>query len=59
MKRPGYRAAIKWIAENDESSCRDAEEMENLISVSLVSDLFGKQNHEVAEAVVRYRERKL
>lgn len=54
-RRPSYREAVIWIAENDEPASDDVAEMENLISVVLVAHLFGTPAHDVARDVIRYR----
>ena len=55
MKRPSYRAAVQWIADNDETAETDVRELALLISVSLVADLFGKHVDDVAKDVARAR----
>lgn len=57
MKRPGYRAAVKWIAMNDEPTEHRVEEMERLISVALVADMFGAETARVARDVIHLRAR--
>ncbi|MEM1375851.1 MAG: hypothetical protein AAGG69_00535 [Pseudomonadota bacterium] len=49
------KKAIEWIAENDETMQEDPEAMADLISVSLVADLFGKPNREIANKVISKR----
>ena len=53
----GYRAAIQYVAMNDEPICMDIEEMKCMPSVQVVAVAFGKDYETVAAAVVRYRER--
>lgn len=52
-----YRKAIQWIADNDESACMDPGEMVTAITVALVADIFGKEDGEVARAVINHRRR--
>lgn len=55
MKRPSYRAAVRWIADNDEPAEREAETIAGLISVVLVADLFGVEPARVAGDVLKAR----
>jgi hypothetical protein len=56
MKRASYREAIKWIARNDESANDDdIEATRDLISVSLIADLFDVAAEIVAQEVHRKR----
>lgn len=55
MKRPAYREAVEWIARNDECTETSAEAVSGLVSVALVADLFGKDQIEVARAVINFR----
>lgn len=55
-----YLKAVKWIAMNDESGAEEALEKEfvsDMISVSLLSDLFNKPREKIAADVVRFRKR--
>lgn len=59
-KRASYREGVAWIALNDDPASSDAlnaEELQGLISVALLADLFGKDQLEVAKAVVAYRKK--
>lgn len=49
------KRAIDWIAENDEAGEDRADEMEGLISVQLVADLFDKDPAEIARRVIKRR----
>ena len=40
-RRPGYRAAVEWIADNDDSSRTEFREVVNTITVRLVAELWG------------------
>lgn len=51
----GYKYAVKWIADNDETACTDHEEIKTLISVVLTADLFGVTPDKVADDVLRAR----
>jgi len=58
MKRPSYRYAIAWVAENDSGGSADAlypDEVQHLITAALVADLFGVPQEKVGEDIVRYR----
>jgi hypothetical protein len=55
MHIPIYRA-IDWIAHNDEDSCMDVEAVRLSVTVALVADLFGKDQTDIAERVVKRRE---
>lgn len=60
MKRASYREAVAWIALNDETcgpEAQDPKEVETLISVALVADIFGVDVQKVAADVVRYRQK--
>ena len=56
MRRASYRAAVAWIAENDEAG-DDTVEIAEMISTLLVADIFGVTPERVASDVVRYRRR--
>jgi len=58
MKRPSYRAAIEWIASNDDAGSPDAlvpEIVGNYVSSCLVADLFGVEQSRVGLDVVLFR----
>lgn len=58
MKRPSYKAAVQWIADNDEPTIRTMErlgEAADLISVMLVADMWGTTASSVAADVIRKR----
>ena len=55
--RPGYRAAVAWIAANDEDAEQDPEEVAQQMTVCLVADLWDKSTMIVARDVLRYRRR--
>lgn len=53
MKRPGYREAIRWIAENDDTTwIHDADPIP-CVTVALVADLFGVEDKKVVSDIVR------
>ncbi len=59
MPSKGYRFAVEWIALNDgpgDSDALDPEAVQDLVSIALVADMFGKSTLEVAQAVVKYRQ---
>lgn len=55
MKRPSFKAAIEWIAFNDEPKVFNQEEMSNLISVLLIADIFDISPELVAKKVIAKR----
>jgi hypothetical protein len=55
MKRPSYRAAIEWLAFNDEPTLKDAEEIGSLVTTSLVADMFDLDHKVVAVDILRCR----
>ena len=55
MRTPNYDMAIEWIALNDEPTIMDCSQMEDLISVLLVADLFGRTPKSVANHVISFR----
>lgn len=58
MKRPGYREAIAWIAENDSAGDDDPlDVLDGLVTVCLVADLFRLDNKKVAADVFQYRQK--
>jgi len=57
MKRPSYRDAIAWVAENDDPSVTDPELVYGAVTVVFVADLFGVEQEKVAADVVKFREK--
>jgi len=55
MKKPTYEFGVEWIALNDEPGITNWAEMEGLISVLLLADLFDRSPGQVAADVVTYR----
>lgn len=55
--RPSYRAAIAWIALNDEPDETNEEEIKLFLSVCLVADLFDKHTDIVAADVVKHKKK--
>jgi hypothetical protein len=56
MKRAGYRAAIEWIALNDNLGDDESEDvLEGYLTVAMVADLFGAETSRVAADVAKYR----
>lgn len=53
--RANYKAAIYWIAMNDDEVETDLETVARQISVVLVADVWGKDQHRVARDVLRVR----
>jgi len=55
-----YRKGIEWIALNDDCGSKDAFDVNvvsSYISTVLLADLFGKNPLEVAEKIVKYRQK--
>ena len=55
MRRKTYKTAVQWIADNDEPTLLDDEEVSNLISVQLVAEIYSKDCRIVAIDVVTER----
>lgn len=55
--RPTIRAAVEWIAYNDEPSDRDVESVSDMISVVLAAELFTVAPEAIAKKVVAMRTR--
>lgn len=56
-----YRQAVQWIAENDnpgDDEVLDVETVNDMITVKLVGDVWGKPSEVVARAVVACRKKK-
>lgn len=59
MKRASYRAAIEWIALNDDPGSPDAlnaEVVARYVSSVLIADIFGVEDAKVGVDVVRVRQ---
>lgn len=55
-----YRAAVSWIAENDDAGSNDAldpEVVAGYVTTILVADVWDKEPEEVAAAIVKYRKK--
>lgn len=52
-KRLGYREAVRWIAQNDDTDDLMNGHDAHPVTVCLVADLFGKDTAAVAADVVR------
>lgn len=52
---PSLRRAVQWIADEDEQMLIDPNEIQDLITVQLVADLFGKEPIEIATKVSKIR----
>ena len=57
MKRASYREGVEYIALNDDPDTTDPEVVMGMISVGLLSALFGVTHDRVASDVVRFREK--
>ncbi|MCL4683040.1 MAG: hypothetical protein KJZ92_17465 [Rhodocyclaceae bacterium] len=56
MSRPTYRAAIEWIAANDNPGAAEpSETLKGYLTVALVADLFGVDVKRAAEDVANFR----
>lgn len=55
MKRPSYRAAVEFIALNDEPLDHDPDSIENYTTVVMVAALFDVETSRVADDVARIR----
>lgn len=58
MKRPSYRDAIAWVAQNDDPAVTDPELVHAAVTVGFVADLFGVDQEKVAADVVKFREKR-
>lgn len=57
MSRPSYRAAIEWIALNDNPAAAEPEEaLRGYLTVALVADLFAVSIERVAKDVAAARQ---
>ena len=50
-----YSDAVAWIAENDEPTLLEEDQVASMISTQLVGDIFNVGEAQVAWDVVRYR----
>lgn len=60
MKRASYRDAIYWIAQNDSAAddgADDPQTVGELVTSSLIADVFGVSALKVGTDVVRQREK--
>lgn len=55
MTRPTIKAAVAWIALNDEPGDLDVESVASFISTLLVADLFGVAPVVIARKIVKHR----
>jgi len=56
MKRPSYKKAIQWIAENDNDGLNDNhEDIQWYLTVAFVADLFDITTEKVAKDVFKRR----
>lgn len=53
---PYYKAAVEWIAWNDEPTLTEPDEIAMQLTVLLVADIFGADPETVAKDVVKVRE---
>ncbi len=52
-----YADGVAWIAEEDEPDEQNTIRIAEMISVALLSDLFGKPTAKVADDIYEYRRR--
>jgi hypothetical protein len=58
VKRPGYREAVRWIADNDSpGDGAGVDELRGFVTVGFVADLFDVDQEKVAEDVFKARAR--
>lgn len=57
MEKKGYRAAVEFVALNDEAGEMEVSRVADFISVHTISVAFGKTSADVAEDVVATRRR--
>jgi hypothetical protein len=57
-RRPTLKAAIEWIAANDEPEETDVEAIACQVSTALVADLFGKTPGSIAVRIIATRNKK-
>lgn len=58
MKRASYRAAVAWIAANDEAGSDDRlEAVSSYVTTLLIADIFGVDEARVGADVLRIRDR--
>ncbi len=55
MKRASYRKAVDWIAQNDEPTDANPVTIGELISTTLVAEIFGVSTERVAADILRHR----
>lgn len=56
-KREGWKAALEYVAMNDEPTLLDAEALHGQPTVQLLGIVFGKTTEDVAAAVVKFRKK--
>lgn len=59
MARASYRAAVRWIAINDEPGELDPDALQWAVTTLLIADIFGKEPLDVAKAIVRIRRKEV
>lgn len=60
MKRASYRAAVEWIALNDDAGNGDtAEIVADYVSVGLIADIFEVPAEKLAADIMRVRAREI
>lgn len=52
MKRPGYREAIRWMVDNDDTEWVDVDDPGS-VTAALVADLFGVSDERVRDDLRR------
>lgn len=56
MKRQGYRAAVQWLADNDDCEWLDEDDAAPSVSTCLVADIFGVDTDRVTTDLRRRRQ---
>lgn len=51
MKRPGYREAIRWMVDNDDTSWIDDEEPIISVTAAMIADLFDVDHKKIIEDI--------
>lgn len=59
MKRPSYRAAIEWMALEDDVNWIYTDDKISSTSAVLVADLFGVSTERVTRDLIRFMEKRL
>ena len=58
MKRASYRAAVYYLAHNDDPGVMDLADIRGTIALGLAAELFGLETERVAKDVIALREKR-